>query len=114
MFRLLRSSLRLVLLGMLCCCLDSSAGYSGPTKNTRGCPTIPEPENDAEYAFSNLCLTLALLTNAVIIGSATNLLSTMDAGAMAKKTQLDEINGYMRFRKVGGNACLSPGAVGGR
>lgn len=52
--------------------------------------------------FSNLCLTLALLTNAVIIGSATNLLSNMDAGAVAKKSQLDGINGYMRFRKVGG------------
>lgn len=52
--------------------------------------------------FSNLCLTLALLTNAVIIGSATNLLSNMDAGAVAKKNQLDGINGYMRFRKVGG------------
>eukprot|EP00903_Cladosiphon_okamuranus_P006812 g6640.t1 len=59
-----------------------------------------KPENDAEFVFSNLCLTLALLTNAVIIGSATNLLSNMDAGAVAKKTQLDGINGYMRFRKV--------------
>ncbi|CBN74810.1 conserved unknown protein [Ectocarpus siliculosus] len=59
-----------------------------------------KPENDAEYVFSNICLTLALLTNAVIIGSATNLLSNMDAGAVAKKTQMDGINGYMRFRKV--------------
>ena len=53
-----------------------------------------------EYVFSNVCLMLALLTNAVIIGSATNLLSNMDAGAVAKKTQMDGINGYMRFRKV--------------
>ncbi|CAM9312779.1 unnamed protein product, partial [Scytosiphon promiscuus] len=59
-----------------------------------------KPENNTEYVFSNICLTLALLTNAVIIGSATNLLSNMDAGAVAKKTQLDGINGYMRFRKV--------------
>ncbi|CAM9952116.1 unnamed protein product, partial [Ectocarpus sp. 12 AP-2014] len=58
-----------------------------------------KPENDVEYVFSNICLTLALLTNAVIIGSATNLLSNMDAGAVAKKTQMDGINGYMRFRK---------------
>lgn len=53
-----------------------------------------------EYAFSNVCLTLALLTNAVIIGSATNLLSNMDAATVAKKTQMDGINAYMRFRKV--------------
>ncbi|CAM9669824.1 unnamed protein product [Ectocarpus fasciculatus] len=59
-----------------------------------------KPENDVEYMFSNICLTLALLTNAVIIGSATNLLSNMDAGAVAKKTQMDGINGYMRFRKA--------------
>ncbi|CAN0249407.1 unnamed protein product, partial [Ectocarpus sp. 8 AP-2014] len=59
-----------------------------------------KPENDVEYVFSNICLTLALLTNAVIIGSATNLLSNMDAGAVAKKTQMDGINGYMRFRKA--------------
>ncbi|CAM9213269.1 unnamed protein product, partial [Hapterophycus canaliculatus] len=59
-----------------------------------------KPENMIEYVFSNICLTLALLTNAVIIGSATNLLSNMDAGAVAKKTQMDGINGYMRFRKV--------------
>lgn len=53
-----------------------------------------------QYMFSNICLMLALLTNAVIIGSATNLLSNMDAGAVAKKTQMDGINGYMRFRKA--------------
>jgi len=62
--------------------------------------TIQGPENNAEYVFSNICLTLALLTNAVIIGSATNLLSNMDAAAVAKKTQLDGVNGYMRFKKV--------------
>ncbi|CAM9246327.1 unnamed protein product [Ectocarpus sp. 6 AP-2014] len=66
-----------------------------------------KPENDVEYVFSNICLTLALLTNAVIIGSATNLLSNMDAGAVAKKTQMDGINGYMRFRKARRlSACL--------
>lgn len=43
---------------------------------------------------------LALLTNAVIVGSATNLLSNMDAGAVARKSQMDSMNGYMRFRKV--------------
>lgn len=58
------------------------------------------PDSDIGYAFSNICLALALLTNAVIIGSATNLLSNMDAGAVAKKTQMDGINGYMRYRKV--------------
>ncbi len=61
-----------------------------------------EPENDIEVIFSNVCLMLALLTNAIIIGSATTLLSNMDAGAVAKKTQMDGINGYMRFRKVTG------------
>lgn len=58
------------------------------------------PENNVEYVFSTLCLTLALVTNAVIIGSATNLLSNMDAGAVARKAQMDGINGYMRFQKV--------------
>lgn len=54
-----------------------------------------------------MCLMLALLTNAVIIGSATNLLSNMDAGAVAKKSQIDSINGYMRVQKVGGEFCAS-------
>lgn len=65
----------------------------------------PAPDNEVEYAFSNLCLLLSLVTNAVIIGSATNLLSNMDAGAVAKKAQLDSINGYMHFRKVLWGAC---------
>lgn len=51
--------------------------------------------------YSNICLAVALVVNAVIIGSATTLLSNMDAGAVAKKSQLDNINGYMRFRKAG-------------
>lgn len=60
------------------------------------------PDTHWEYIFSNVCLALALLANAVIIGSATNLMSNLDAGAVAKKQQIDEINTYMHFRKVGG------------
>lgn len=83
--------------------------HTGPSPGTPFAKRtfLEEPENDVEYVFSNICLTLALLTNAVIIGSATNLLSNMDAGAVAKKTQMDGINGYMRFRKARRrSACL--------
>lgn len=67
-----------------------------------------EPETDWEYLFSNFCLVLALLANAVIIGSATSLMSNLDAGAVAKKSQMDEINAFMHFRKVGGGLlCFS-------
>ncbi|CAN0288041.1 unnamed protein product, partial [Discosporangium mesarthrocarpum] len=58
------------------------------------------PESMMEYTYSIFCLGLALLVNAVIIGSAANLLSNMDTTAIAKKSHMDGINGYMRFRKV--------------
>lgn len=72
-----------------------------------------EPDTDWEYLFSNFCLALALLANAAIIGSATNVMANLDAGAVAKKNQMDEINTFMHSRKVGDEGLFASwGAVG--
>lgn len=58
------------------------------------------PTNLRENVFMCVSYLIALVVNAVIIGSAATLLSNMDTTAVAKKEQMDGINEYMRFRKV--------------
>ncbi|CAN0189700.1 unnamed protein product, partial [Phaeothamnion confervicola] len=57
-------------------------------------------QNTIENVFMSLCYMIALVVNAVIIGSVNTLLANMDHTAVAKKTQMDGVNEYMRFRKV--------------
>ncbi|CAM9236324.1 unnamed protein product [Chrysoparadoxa australica] len=59
-----------------------------------------KPDAISAVAFSIVCLIVSLLVNAILIGSAANMLSSMDTSAVARKSQMDGINGYMRFRKV--------------
>jgi hypothetical protein len=48
-----------------------------------------QPTNTTENAFMIVSYLIALIVNAVIIGSAATLLSNMDTTAVAKKEQMD-------------------------
>eukprot|EP00937_MAST-01D_sp_MAST-1D-sp2_P000608 g608.t1 len=63
-----------------------------------GSDTIPQ--SNTELWFTNGMLLLGVVVFASIVGSASSLLSSLDAYAEAKKTQMDSVKQYLRYRRV--------------
>ena len=59
------------------------------------------PETPAQVYFTTVAIVTGLLMYAVIIGSASTLLSNLDIVQSERKRKLDEIRAYLRHRKVG-------------
>ncbi|CAM9542288.1 unnamed protein product, partial [Heterosigma akashiwo] len=59
-----------------------------------------EPQTAFEYLFALAGLLMSIGVNAVIIGSATTVLSNLDSTAVAHKKKVDAIQEYLRFRRV--------------
>lgn len=58
------------------------------------------PTTTLENVFATICYLVALIVNAVIIGSAATLIANMDTTDTAKKRQMDGISEYMRCQKL--------------
>ena len=59
------------------------------------------PETPSEVYFTTVAIVTGLLMYAVIIGSASTLLSNLDVVQQERKRKLDEIRAYLCHRKVG-------------
>ena len=59
------------------------------------------PETPSEVYFTTVAIVTGLLMYAIIIGSASTLLSNLDVVQQERKRKLDEIRAYLCHRKVG-------------
>ena len=63
-------------------------------------PTNVSPETAVETLFSVLTLMGGVCISALVISSATSAVANLDAYAEMHQTELDAINGYLRFKRV--------------
>jgi hypothetical protein len=61
------------------------------------------PEDMSQRLYSTLILIAGIFLYAIIVGSASSLMTNLDHNAAMKKRQMDDINYYMMFHKVPGD-----------
>ena len=58
------------------------------------------PQTSEQTLFSVVVLFIGLLVNASVVGSVASLMENMDQNSNARKQLMDDVNEYLRFRKV--------------
>ena len=65
-----------------------------------------QPAHSSEQAgFSTVVVFIGVLVNASVFGSVTTLLENLDSTANQRIKLMDDVNGYLRFRKVPQDLC---------